>query len=143
MTHRGEKALHASRACRRHRAGREARCRPPRARQAAARGWKYSSIRVAAPCPRRGASASARANPLLARGARFGEELFQSGAVAGLKEFLNRTELARIRLQFIQQAVAVGDADISPHLGVARRDAGEIAEAAGGKGKELRRVLAP
>src|SRR5512145_1580981 len=141
MKHREERALRASRGYRRRRAGRGPRSRRVRARRAGGRGWRCSWTRGAAPCRRRGAPASARANPFVARSARFGEQLLELGRVVEqVTDFLQFDgELCKL----LKQPVPVGDADVAPHLGVAGSDAGEVAEPTRGKREELRRVLAP
>jgi len=54
----------------------------------------------------------------------------------------NSVELLRKPGDFVEQPIAVGDADVAPHLGVAGGDAREVAEAAGGEREQLGRVLA-
>ena len=142
----------ASRACRRHPAGRAPASRPWRARRAAARGWRCSSSPAAGPCPRRGAIGArsqelhrSRTQPPFSqrspRRARLGEQLLERRGIAALASMSPHLfKFFSYKREFVQQAVAVRDADVAPHLRMAGGDAREIAEAAGGVAEQLRRV---
>src|SRR5205807_1146010 len=97
-----------------------------------------------APCRSRRRAALARGlQPLVARGARLGEQALERGAVAGCDEALNLAELGAVAAELGEQSLAIGEADVAPHFRTARGDAREVAEAAGGEGEELLGVRPP
>src|SRR6266705_145103 len=79
--------------------------------------------------------------PAVARSARSREKRMERPAVAALEHPLHALELPAVAGELGEQRLAVGEADIAPHLGVAGGDAGEIAESPRRVGKELLRVL--
>ena len=126
-----------------------------RARRAAACGWRCSSSPAAAPCPRR-ARAGARsrcardlpplvavtrrpAQPGAARRARLANARSSAVAVACSISCAEALELVLVAAQLREQRVAVREADVAPHLRVARGDAREVAEAAARRRRRARR----
>src|SRR5204863_9517768 len=51
--------------------------------------------------------------------------------------YLDQAELDLVARELGEETIAIGDADVAPHLGMARSDAREIAEATRGIGEEL------
>src|SRR5882672_701985 len=81
--------------------------------------------------------------PAVSRVARSCEQPLQRLAVAALENAAHPLELALVALQLAEQPLAVGEADVPPHLRVAGGDAGEVAEAPRGVSEQALRVLAP
>src|SRR5439155_23430838 len=79
--------------------------------------------------------------PAVARGARARKERLERPGVAAREHPLHALEPSAVALELGEQRLLVGEADVAPHLRMARGDAGEIAESPRGKGKELLRVL--
>src|SRR6266853_456087 len=79
--------------------------------------------------------------PAVARAPRPREKRMERPAVAALEHPLHALELPAVAGELGEQRLAVGEADIAPHLGVAGGDAGEIAESPRRVGKELLRVF--
>src|SRR5437867_4845326 len=79
--------------------------------------------------------------PALARVVRAGEERLEPLGVAALDHPAHAVEPAAVAAELGEQRLAVREADVAPHLGVAGGDAGEIAESARGVRKKPLGVL--
>src|SRR3954447_13355874 len=90
----------------------------------------------------RPASGPGLAQPVFARVARLGEQLFQRSGIARGEKLLHRRQLLAEARDFGAEAVGIGEADVAPHLRMAGRNAREVAEAAGREREKLRGVLA-
>ena len=86
----------------------------------------------------RNAAGLARGLPRPARGAGAWSNTAASAAPSrGLEQRGHAIELRAIGRDLGQQRVAIGERDVAPHLRRTRRDAGEVAKAAGGEAEEL------
>src|ERR1019366_2877297 len=92
---------------------------------------------------RRKAASLLLLQPSVARCARPGEYLFQSGGVAPAQQLLHLGELALIAGQFLQQGLAIGDTNVAPHFRMAGGDARGIAKAPGRIVEQLLPVRMP
>src|SRR5438128_3388118 len=79
--------------------------------------------------------------PALARVVRAGEERLEPLGVAALDHPAHAFEPAVVSAELGEQRLAVREADVAPHLGAARGNAGEIAESACGVRKKPLGVL--
>ena len=141
------------------RAGRAPRsCRRP-GRRAAARGWRCSSSRAAAPCPtalrsggrsRKGMSyigAGVSAGGAGARGAficqparpslAWRSSSSSASALPAQHHLLDRVERLAEALRLLEHFLAVGHQDVAPHRRVAGGDAREVAKARPGQRQQV------
>ena len=64
------------------------------------------------------------------------EDFLEPLAVIARQGQTEIVELLAVTVQFQQQGIAIGEADVAPHFGMAGGDTGEIAESGSGEGEE-------